>query len=407
MTGPKVVLCADSESVKNPQIVGLEGENLESQEWLRVFCSAVEARSYVKATDSVDEVWVASSDEVDHVNLAAAIKKDSGSKGVYLLAFQESGSLKSRASAAGLNGTFSQKDFVETYRKRKHQTESERNSGGEKNRAPDIKAFSGKQAHVLSVVSGSGGSGKSTIAALSALFAQGLGYRTLLVDADLQFGDMKYCLGEKEPLTLTDVLEDNTRLKQLNPETLKPALLAAPQRLEQSEAIQVVLPRILDEVRAYFDVIVVNTGSFWLDQHASLLERSSTALFVVDQRASSLRACKHALELCSRCGIASTPFVLAVNRCARNATFTSIDASCAMQGMKAIELQEGGREVSELLSAGLPLDLIESKNELCISIERMLLDILPESEGEKVLPSVREQSRFFGFSRKRRRVACL
>lgn len=407
MTEPRVVLCADSESVKNPQMVGLEGENLESQEWLRVFCSAVEARNYLKKNDSIDEVWVASSDEIDHVNLAAAIKKDSGSKGVYLLAFQESGSLKSRASAAGLNGTFSQKDFVDKYRGCKHQEEKEDASGGEKHVATEVKAFSGKRAHVLTVVSGSGGSGKSTVAALSALFAQGLGHRTLLIDADLQFGDMKYCLGEEEPITLEDVLRDRERLKQINPDNLKPALLAAPQRLEQSEAIQVVLPHILDEARAYFDVIVVNTGSFWLDQHAVLLEQSSTALFVVDQRASSLRACKHALELCSRCGIASTPFVLAVNRCARNAAFTSIDASCALQGMKAIELQEGGKEVSELLGAGLPLDLIESKNDLCVSIERMLLDILPEREGSKPSSANRGQSKFFRFGRKRRRVACL
>ena len=420
---PKVVLCADSESIRNPQIVGLEGENLEAQKWLRVFCSAVEARNYLKANDSVDEVWVASSDEVDPVNLAAAIKKDTRSRGVYLLAFQGSGSLKSRANAAGIDGFFSQKDFIDKYRGCKHQANSEVDQNNNQSAAlvtavasspssplsysPAVKAFSGKRAHVLSVVSGSGGSGKSTVAALSALFAQGLGHRTLLIDADFQFGDMKYCLGKKEPVTLEDVLQDRSRLGQLSVDGLEPALLAAPKHLEQSEAIQVVFPHILDEARTYFDLIVVNTGAFWLDQHVTLLEQSSTALFVVDQRASSLRACKHALELCSRCGIASTPFMLAVNRCARNAGLTSIDASCALQGIKAIELQEGGSEVSELLSAGMPFDLIESRNSLCLSIEQMLIDMLPENEGGKAPALLRKQPKLFKFGRRRRRVACL
>lgn len=425
---PRVVLCADSESIKDPRIVGLEGENLESQEWLRVFCSAIEARDYLKRSASVDEVWVASSDEVDPVNLAAALKKDSHSKEVYLLAFQGSGSLKSRASAAGLDGTFSQKVFVDKYRGCKHESrveplgqgaitlrqpatppQSERTDGrgGDRPISSEVKAFSGKPAHILTIVSGSGGSGKSTIAALSALFAQGLGHRTLLFDADLQFGDMRYCLGEETPLTLDEVFRDRSRLTQLNPHGLKPALLAAPQRLEQSETIQNDLPRILDEVRSCFDVVVINTGSFWLEQHASLLERSSTALFVVDQRASSLRACKHALELCARCGIASTPFLLAVNRCAKNASLSSIDVSCALQGMKAIELQEGGKDVSELLSAGLPFELIESRNNLCLSIERMLIDILPKTRHQEDITASRNQSKHFGFGRKRRRVACL
>lgn len=465
---PNVVLCADSESIRDPRFVGLEGENLESQEWLRIFCSAVEARNYLKQSKT-KEVWVASSDDVDPINLAAALKQDNESKGIYLVAFQGTGSLKSRANAAGIDGMFSQQKFVSRYATCKQNAcytkgrgEHERPTqmdAPEKTRTLDrasmemsspidvsrqstqvIRAIPNqeegqnqrfseisplpddvrnavssaaivplqKKAFVLSVVSASGGSGKSTISALSALFSQGLGYRTLLIDADFQFGDMHHVLGKKESLTIVDLLRDAKLINVLCPEDLQPALLAAPPHLEQGEQVQNAFPQLLETLRYHFDVIVVNTGAFWTDQHAALLEASSTALFVVDQRPSSVRECRHALELCSRCGIASNPFVFAVNHCARNAPLTSIDVSCALQGGRAIELSDGGRDVSDLLAAGLPLDLIESRNSLCMSIERMLLEILPKNEnGKKKIIMPKKQRGPRGFGKKRRRVACL
>ncbi|MCL2888958.1 MAG: chromosome partitioning protein ParA [Eggerthellaceae bacterium] len=446
----QVVLCADSESLSNPQIIGLDGENLRTQEWLRVFCSAIDARNYLKAAEQAKEVWVASSDDVDPINLAAALKKDSSEKGVYLLAFQGSGSLKSRANAAGLDGTLNQQDFIARYTKRKHEM-AENGSGAAWATSPDpatspvppassapllpafrpqvqnlesqeaateagfehlraqaaTKASPGKSAHILSVVSASGGAGKSTIAALSALFAQGLGHRTLLLDADLQFGDMRFFLGEEKPLTIDALINEPKLLNRLKPSGLKPALLAAPPHLEQSEALIGKLPGLLEALKAFFDVIVVNTGAFWSEQHAALLERSSTALFLVDQRSSSLRACKHALDLCVRCGIAVHPFLFAVNRCSRNAPLTSIDVSCALQGAHVIELPEGGRDVSELLAAGLPFELINTRNDLCIGIEKMLLELLPQSEaGEPEKESVLREAKRFRLSKKRR-AACL
>ena len=421
----KVVLCADTESLKNPAFVGLEGENLDAQKWLRVFCSALEARSYLQKSKETHEVWVASSDDVDPINLAAALKKDSHDKGVFLVAFQDSGSLKSRASAAGIDATLSQQDFVTRYvdfKQKRSVTIEKMLSNVDMSHiipaaqeqaqvtSPVFKAQAtpGKAAHVLSVMSASGGAGKSTVAALSALFSQGLGYRTLLLDADLQFGDMRYFLGESKPLTIDALVKDPGLMAQLNPRQNHPALLAAPERLEESEVIGAQISAILETLKSSFDVIVVNTGAFWTDQHIALIEKSTTVLFLVDQRSSSLRACKHALDLCSRCGVALNPFLPVVNRCGRNAPLTSIDVSCALQGMHTIELAEGGREVADLLGLGMPFELIHAKNNLCISIEKMLLEVLPHTDrllsdnAGKGKPKKEPRSR-----RRKRRAACL
>ena len=88
-------------------------------DWLALFTSAEEARGFLRNDDAIDEVWVASSDDVDPINLAAAVKRDRRERGVYLLAFQGTGSLWSRANAAGIDATLSHQAFVQRYTSRR------------------------------------------------------------------------------------------------------------------------------------------------------------------------------------------------------------------------------------------------------------------------------------------------
>ena len=132
-------------------------------------------------------------------------------------------------------------------------------------------------------------------------------------------------------------------------------LVSAPRALERSEVVAASMGSVVDVLVASFDFVIANTGGGWDDVHLLLLERAAASLFLVDQRASSVRACRHALDLCLRCGIATGSFLLAVNRCTRHAPFTSIDVSSALDGAHVAELADGGREVEELLGAGVLL----------------------------------------------------
>lgn len=463
-----VLLCADSESVLRPELIGLSGERLDAQDWLSVFAEGLHARAFFKKNDKPTEAWVVSSDDVDSINLAAALKRDAPRHRVFLVAFRSSGSLKSRVSAAGIDGLLDRAQFVERYRScklgarpsRTHTTSPKaapaRPSGAssvpgadsEFLRGLDLGGSSskqasvpqadvltardapahlsastacqvsgrgasgeGRQAFVLVVASASGGSGKSTVAALAAVFAQGMGHRTLLMDADLQFGDASAMVGAKDPRALDEVV-DGAPLPSPEEGDL-PAVLAAPARLEDSERLASALPGIVDRAGASFDVIVVNTGPFWGEQHAVLVERASRVLFLIDQRSSSLQASKHALELCGRCGIPTTPFLYVVNRCKRGAPLSSIDASCALKGASVAELKDGGRAVDELMAAGMPLDLVRDENPLCVSLENLLADILPETREDRRPPAhaVRFDDipgkRHGALARLRRRASCL
>lgn len=392
---------------------------MAAQEWLRLFTSAQEARRFLREDRTVEEVWVVSCDDVAPINLAATLKRDWGERCVCLVAFEGTGSLKSRASAAGIDASLTRQAFVDRYtlRKRRGQSAAVRpEDAAARERAlaslgagprppsaggtagipsegapvrPDVQpqrdvavAPTRRSSFLMPVVSGSGGAGKSTVAALCALQAQRLGHRTLLLDFDLQFGDMPALLGIESYLAIDELLEAPARIERLAPDGPLPALLGAPRRLEQAEAVVEHAPALLDSLMARFDAVVCNTGAAWAEQHAILLERSSKALFLVDQRPSSLRACRHALDLCARCGIATGPFSFAVNRCAKNALFTSIDVSCALHGAPVVELAEGGRDVEELLGGGLPRELLATRNALCASIDELLGAVLPKAGAE-------------------------
>lgn len=416
MAMPLVALCADEESLRNPELLGLGGENLLSQHWLQLFSSADQARSYLKDDRDIQEVWVASCDEVAPINLAAALKRDRRDRRVCMLSAQESGSLRSRASAAGIDASLTRQAFVERYALCKQIGMSAAPSQGrtpyhaaaaapaaqsaaasgytgavatapqppremQATPQPRTQVRTSPQEHargfLLPVVSGSGGAGKSAVALLAAYASQRLGKSTLLVDFDLQFGDMAELMGVEHPLRIDEVLANPQRLEGLKPHGTTPALLAAPLHIDAAEAVVSQAASLIEGLRSRFDVVIANTGGAWAEQHAVLLERSSKAFFLIDQRMTSVYACKRALDLCARCGIAVNPFLFVLNGCGKGAPLTSIDVSCALKGAHVHELADGGGEIEELLAAHEPDELFAARNELVEGVEQLLMETIP------------------------------
>lgn len=445
----KVLLCTHREALMHPEVMGLGEVSFEALEWLTYESDPEQARAAAAAPD-IDEIWVEGSDGVEAMNLAAAICADQGRKPVLVVAQDASGSLRSRAQAAGVNGVLSYEsllrrislekerrarmaeavrdleasldatlavhsreealgqievaaDMLEEPHAQPRRAEATSSESAEMaasaERASAVPRVdcdsSGKrpsgQAYLLTVLSGSGGAGKSAISAVAAAAAAAKGYKTLLFDCDLQFGDTPHLMGVPQPTTADDVLADPERFEALAEEA-EPngvALLAPPPKLEQAEVVAAHLPQILDAAAALFDVIVVNTGASWSECQAVLIEQSDCSLFLVDQKASSVRACRHAVGLCERLGIATANFEYAVNRCGRGAPFTGIDVGCALQGAHVFEIKDGGPDVEELLGTGSMGDLMGSKNDLCLSVSAMLDELLPAG-GKKARRGIRK-----------------
>ena len=469
-----VALCTDKESVLQPELIGLAGENLGAQKWLDVFTSAEDARAKIAQTPDLREVWVASCSQVAPINLAATLKADNKQLHVCMLSEQESGSLKSRSTSAGIDASLSPQAFASRYAKWKQACGLSAASASSARRANDVqvgsessakaaatkaasnllgsaaanltstphgatqseraqveraaqvpsdvptytpayatsaagmqdassaiesapkspgspsplqqqaKPASANSAFILPIVSGSGGCGKSSVALMASLILQSSGLNTLLIDFDLQFGDIAQLLGEQHPLCIDEALEVPSSLLKLKAAGNMPALLAAPTHVELAESIANKAGQLIDSVAGSFDVIVANTGSSWAEQHAVLLERCTKAAFLIDQRQTSLAATKRALDLCARCGIAQNPFVYVLNGCAKGAPLTSIDVSCALRGASVYELADGGPDVEDLLSAASPFELIDAGSPFVEDITKLLSELLPEEKASKL-----------------------
>ena len=416
-------LCIDEASRIDPSCIGLSGENLESQSWLEVFPDGEEARKSIAQDENIERVWVVSCDDVEPINLAATLKEDRPDLFVSLVHREACGSVLSRAHNANIDEVLDMGTFVRSYSEMKgrnavikpalveaqvveaarpklaaHASPVQREEiaqtlAEQKSEPVRVLARSVLQTStfVMPIVSGSGGAGKSVVSVIGAYVAHEMGYRTLLLDYDLQFGDAALLSGVKDPVFIDEAFahpdlvdREIERCSGLGAgSSAGPVVLAAPERLETAELVVRALPEHFDLIAAKFDVVIANTGAAWAEQHAVLLERSNAALFLVDQRASSIRACKHALELCARCGIATGPFKFAVNRCAKGAPLTSIDVSCALRGVPVFELKDGGADVEELLGTGSPAELLKMRNEFCVSLEQLLAKVLPDGERRK------------------------
>ena len=416
-----IALCADSESLCRPGLIGLEGEVLEGLSWLALYSAASEARCALEQAAGVEEAWVLSCDEMDAINLAAAIKRDRPGMRVFLVTAQQSGSGLSRAQAAGLDGVLSPRAFALRYaqEKKKHSLEREaslaapsiRREGLPSLAADDVceedfeaqavplrKASDQKPAHTafaLCVFGAGGGVGSSSFALFASHVLARRGLSVLLIDADLHFGILGSVSEAADVLPLSEAADKPSALKDL-PQAGKVSCIAAPERMELAERLGESLPGLVDEASNYFDAIVIDAGGPFSDMHMTLVEHCSHALLLVGQRSSSIRACKRIVDVFERCGAATGSLVFAVNRCSKGSIFSSVDVSCLLRAARVLELRDGGRIVEELVGLGAASSLVAEGNAFATSVERLLESLLPEGALKGKAGSKPSPKRLFG-----------
>lgn len=388
-----------------------------------ICASAIDARRSIEE-NAIDVVWVFSADDMGPVNLAASLAKNSPSAQVYSAGQISDDACRQIQEATGIKGFFDPEALFERFRAnaRKDSCEEElfeseepkeadgstnfekaegpfgpsvlerpiglgslcaptkpKTKGSAEKSEKHISAEGKKAASVITVLSGSGGVGKSSTVATASYLAASKGYSVAVIDCDLQFGDMRQLMGGVPCTSIDDVLMDASIFQAFARSCNKdiPSLICAPSRLERSEELSEHVEELLDLCASAFDVVLVNTGSSWSEVNAQLIEKSNCNIFMVDQRASSVRSCQHAVELCMRMGLATGQFVYALNRCTRGSLFCAPDISSAMQGGIAVELKDGGPEVEELLGMGLVGELAASKNDFTNSLNILLEEVLP------------------------------
>ena len=378
----RIALCLDTESLIRPMLVGLDDVNLDELEWLLSVPDAAEARRVVSGDPEIDEAWVVSSDQMQSTNLAAALRKDDPSLRLCVIAFDDKQTMRDRCGNIGIDEIWSIEEFCSHFdmERRRRSLMSEAMSldiddvlGIDSTPAPRRS----DDCFVMAVLSGSGGVGKSSIAAVCGMICADRGLRTAVIDADAQFGDLGRMIGAASGIALDDLIDEPGNLEDISLSAKQPFLVHSPERMEHSERVAGRLARAVVSCSERFDSVIVDMPSYWSDDHAWLLENCDRALFVMDQRSSSVRSVKRAVDLCMRMGIATGNFTYVLNRCSRDSVFSGLDVSNAIDGACVTELADGGTEIEELLSQGLAAELSSSRNGFTSAIGELLEEVLP------------------------------
>jgi len=180
-----------------------------------------------------------------------------------------------------------------------------------------------RSGNIIVVYSPQGGAGCTTIATnlASALTRQNI--RVLLVDANLQFGDIGVFLNLEARSTVVDLVEAVDDLDTdyfenvVTPHSSGLKVLMGPARPELAEKVMAdptSISKILSKIRTHYDFIIVDT-SLHLDEMAlSLMDIATRIVVVSTPTLASLKNLRFVLDLFDQLGYSQDKTLLILNR---------------------------------------------------------------------------------------------
>ncbi len=230
-----------------------------------------------------------------------------------------------------------------------------------------------EKAPLITIVSASGGVGKSSIALIMSHITARSGLRTALIEGDLQFGDMGFWLGigtDASSLSLTQNCEPVTIFNRLD-------LFKAPALPEIAEDIADEVAELVDTIRPSYDLVIADTGQFWSGLTGSLLCSSNLVMLVMDQREASVYGAIKACELCGRLGIPAARIACVANRRSGKSKNDSVRIQQALGTEEVFYLQDGKASVESLIGTGRIDEFVEASLPPTDDVEKLLCSTLP------------------------------
>ncbi len=324
---------------------------------------------------------------VSDVNLAAALASDGNARCVVLASRDVSGSLRSRASRAGVDVVLDLNDLGED-------GPDTGEGAGDGGRRPSgtgpvlpllARPARPHNAPVLTFCSGRGGVGKTSVVATAAAVAARWGMHVCAIDLDLACGNLFSCFGLPGGSDLARLAGGDA----VTPELVgRMALMATPGLrvlgpCERPEAAELAMPyvgELLSCVADGCDLVLVDTSTTFTDAVAQAAQMADRLVLVSDGRRGSVSALARMGGLAVRLGVARTRIARLDNRANPRARtdFSLARAEVGLEAARVFRAFEGGEEVAEMLAAGQAADLAESPSEFTESVASMLAQLLAE-----------------------------
>lgn len=372
-----------------------------------------------------------SSNGVSDMNLAAALAHDGCASEVVLVARGASGSLRSRASRAGVSRVVDATvapafELVAASGDDKPQASGERDDGARVAGEPEVSrehsdalahkvpmvdaaesaqmdkaASSQNRTHgspqvvlgaraaeaspILTVSSGRGGVGKTALVALMASVAARWGMDVAVVDLDLSCGNLHVCFGVTKGPDLVRIAPDGVPTA----ESMGRASVRCTERVhlwgpcERPEMAELVMPHVatlLSYLSSRYDLVLVDTSTTFTDGVAQAVQSCDRLLVVHDERPGAVASAARISALAVRLGVARTRIVRVMNLGDPRTKANAFEgrAEVGLETARMHRVVDGGIEAEDLLVSGKVGELVTTGSDVVGCVSSLLAQTLAE-----------------------------
>jgi pilus assembly protein CpaE len=318
--------------------------------------------------------------DMDGILATESIRKKAPSAQVVILSVQGEQSYMRQAMLAGARDFLTKpptgNELISAIRRAGNMARQERAKNaqisvtGLTGKLPPLPGMAVSQGKIISVYSPKGGTGCTTVAVNLALALNNEETPVVVVDGNLQYGDVAVFVNEQGKNSIADLAP---RVDDLDPEIVTEVMikhpssglhvLASPSRPEQAEKITAdQFAKVLSYLRQLYAYIVVDTVPILTDITLSTVDASDLIVLVTTQDIPSIKNAHLFLDLLQNLGIGRERVVFVMNRFDKRVAITPerVGENLRQPIIAVIPLDE--RAVIPAVNRGIPF-VLETKTQ--------------------------------------------
>ncbi|HEY0006693.1 MAG TPA: AAA family ATPase [Pyrinomonadaceae bacterium] len=255
------------------------------------------------------------------------------------------------------------------------------------------KAAPKKKGRMMAVFSSKGGCGTSFIATN---LAAACNAPTVLVDLNLQAGDLPLFLGVQAKYSIADMVENRARMDDsllssyVTPHSSKLSLLAAPPEADLADDIEPEhVYEALERLRESYDYVVLDPQHTFDAITLAALDQSDDIVLVLTLDIPAIRSAQRALEIFDRLGYPRTKVRIVINRWSKQIDLDLRQVEKFLNQKVIGFISSDYQTAVNSINLGQPLVQAESGSKIATEIKTIARQIL----GDAVQPAEDEPQR--------------